>query len=191
MSQQKEIDTVLDDVLNANRIYANYFGDKHTLALPPSRELAILTCMDARLDPAKFLGIKEGEAHVIRNAGGRASDDAIRSLIISHKLLGTKTWLVIHHSNCGMQTFNDSVMRDLLRESLSTAQLSEEGWKNVTQDGGSIAADFVPFLSFTDLEKSVRDDLYRIRNHPLVNPKVTIYGFIYQVETGKLISVPF
>ena len=90
------------------------FGDKGSLALPPARRFAILTCMDARLDPAKFAGLIEGDAHVIRNAGGRASDDAIRSLIISHKLLGTNEWFVIHHTNCGMETFTDEVMRSLL-----------------------------------------------------------------------------
>lgn len=95
---------VLDDVLAANQNYVEGFGDKGSLALPPARRFAILTCMDARLDPAKFAGLAEGDAHVIRNAGGRASDDAIRSLIISHKLLGTNEWFVIHHTDCGMET---------------------------------------------------------------------------------------
>ena len=105
---------VLDDVLAANEAYVTGFGDKGSLALPPARRFAILTCMDARLDPAKFAGLIEGDAHVIRNAGGRASDDAIRSLIISHKLLGTNEWFVIHHTNCGMETFTNEVMRSLL-----------------------------------------------------------------------------
>ncbi len=91
--------------------------------MPPGRRFAILTCMDARLDPAKFAGLAEGDAHVIRNAGGRASDDAIRSLVISHKLLGTKEWFVVHHSDCGMETFTDEVMRGLLRQSLDTAEI--------------------------------------------------------------------
>ena len=91
----------LDDVLAANQAYAADFGDKGSLPMPPARRFAVLTCMDARLDPAKFAGLTEGDAHVIRNAGGRASDDAIRSLVISHKLLGTKEWLVIHHTDCG------------------------------------------------------------------------------------------
>jgi len=94
---------VLDDVLAANATYVADFGAKSELALPPARGFAILTCMDARLDPAKYAGLSEGDAHVIRNAGGRASDDAIRSLVISYKLLGTKEWFVIHHSNCGME----------------------------------------------------------------------------------------
>ena len=114
---------VLDEVLNANEAYAAGFGDKSELALPPARRFAILTCMDARLDPAKFAGLSEGDAHVIRNAGGRASDDAIRSLVISYKLLGTQEWFVIHHTNCGMEFFTDEVMRGLLEQSLDTAAL--------------------------------------------------------------------
>jgi hypothetical protein len=105
---------VHDEVLAANATYAKTFGDKAKLAMPPARRFAILTCMDARLDPAKFAGLAEGDAHVIRNAGGRASDDAIRSLVISHKLLGTNEWFVIHHTDCGMETFTDEVMRSLL-----------------------------------------------------------------------------
>ena len=94
--------TIYREVVEANAAYAADFGDKGNLALPPARGFAILTCMDARLDPAKYAGLAEGDAHVIRNAGGRASDDAIRSLVISHKLLGTREWFVIHHTDCGM-----------------------------------------------------------------------------------------
>ena len=94
---------IVDEVVTANKKYASGFGAKKDLALPPARGFAILTCMDARLDPAKYAGLAEGDAHVIRNAGGRATDDAIRSLVISHKLLGTREWFVIHHSNCGME----------------------------------------------------------------------------------------
>ena len=97
------------EVLDANQRYVQGFGDKGKLALPPARRFAVLTCMDARIDPAKLLGLQEGDAHVIRNAGGRASDDAIRSLVISYKLLGTKEWFVIHHSNCGMELFTDEI----------------------------------------------------------------------------------
>lgn len=101
------------EVETANEQYANDFGDKGKLALPPGRRFAILTCMDARLDPAKYAGLSEGDAHVIRNAGGRASDDAIRSLVISYKLLGTKEWFVIHHTDCGMALFTDVIIRRL------------------------------------------------------------------------------
>ncbi|RRB50241.1 carbonic anhydrase, partial [Escherichia coli] len=104
----------LQEVISANGKYAAEFGDKEKLALPPARRFAILTCMDARLDPAKYAGLAEGDAHVIRNAGGRASDDAIRSLVISHKLLGTNEWFVVHHSDCGMQLFTNEVISDLL-----------------------------------------------------------------------------
>jgi carbonic anhydrase len=105
-----------NEVISANKHYTSDFGDKGKLALPPARHFAILTCMDARLDPAKYAGLAEGDAHVIRNAGGRASDDAIRSLVISHKLLGTREWFVIHHTDCGMQLFTGEVIGKLLED---------------------------------------------------------------------------
>src|SRR5260221_10666187 len=117
---------LLQEVLAANQKYAADFGDKAKLAMPPARHFAILTCMDARLDPAKFAGLAEGDAHVIRNAGGRASDDAIRSLVISHKLLGTEEWFVVHHTDCGMELFTDEVMRSLLKQSLDTAKIDAD-----------------------------------------------------------------
>src|SRR6195952_4609851 len=123
MTQSK----VLEEVLAANARYAESFGDKGKLPLPPARQFAILTCMDARLHPSKYAGLAEGDAHVIRNAGGRASDDAIRSLVISYKLLGTREWFVIHHTDCGMETFTDEIIRDLLSKSLETAALDENG----------------------------------------------------------------
>ena len=125
---------IVEEVLEANERYAVNFGDKRARAIPPSRRFAILTCMDARLDPAQFAGLNEGDAHVIRNAGGRASDDAIRSLIISYKLLGTREWFVIHHTDCGMETFTDAIMRDLLASSLETASVDASGWRD-TGDG--------------------------------------------------------
>ena len=115
--------TILEEVLAANDSYAATFGDKASLPMPPGRRFAILTCMDARLDPANIAGLSEGDAHVIRNAGGRASDDAIRSLVISYKLLGTREWFVIHHTDCGMETFTDEIMRGLLAGSLETGPL--------------------------------------------------------------------
>src|SRR6204780_2714338 len=116
-----QMSQILSEVLASNRAYAAGFGDKSKLALPPARRFAILTCMDARLDPAQYAGLAEGDAHVIRNAGGRASDDAIRSLVISYKLLGTKEWFVIHHTDCGMQLFDDRTIRGLLSQSLKKA----------------------------------------------------------------------
>src|SRR5262252_10022111 len=128
---------ILDQVLAANKEYAANFGARKDLALPPARGFAILTCMDARLDPAKFAGLAEGDAHVIRNAGGRASDDAIRSLVISHKLLGTKEWFVIHHTNCGMELFTDEIIRGLLARSLDTATVDANGWHDHGEGPGS------------------------------------------------------
>jgi carbonic anhydrase len=187
---QKENSQVHADVLQANALYASLFGAKAGLALPPARKFAILTCMDARLDPAKYAGLAEGDAHVIRNAGGRASDDAIRSLIISHKLLGTGEWFVIHHTDCGMQLFSDEIIRGLLSKSLKTAEVGDKGWRNVREDGGSDEANNIAFLTFTDLAKSVVEDVERIKRHPLVPKDIPVYGYIYDVKTGKLIEVP-
>ena len=126
---------IVQEVVAANKKYAADFGEKSELWLPPARGFAILTCMDARLDPAKYAGLAEGDAHVIRNAGGRASDDAIRSLVISHKLLGTQEWFVIHHTDCGMELFTSEIIGDLLETSLKTATIDADGWKNQTTEG--------------------------------------------------------
>ncbi len=180
---------VLKDVLEANARYATAFGDKGSLALPPARRFAILTCMDARLDPAQFAGLREGDAHVIRNAGGRASDDAIRSLVISYKLLGTREWFVIHHTNCGMEFFTNDVMRGLLASSLETAALGPDGFKDVGAGPGSRAGDDIDWLTISDQARSVADDVSRIRNHPLVPGSIAIYGYIYDVTNGRLVEV--
>lgn len=187
--EEIKMSEVLKTVLSANEAYAANFGEKSELPLPPGRRFAVLTCMDARLDPAKFAGLAEGDAHVIRNAGGRASDDAIRSLVISYKLLGTREWFVIHHTDCGMQLFTNDVIKDLLASSLETAQLDEAGWKDVGKGPGSRAAQFIDFLPFNDLQQSVVDDVERIRNHPLVPAAIPIYGYIYDVRSGRLIEV--
>ena len=183
---------IVDEVMSANNAYVAGFGKKGELALPPARGFAILTCMDARLDPAKYAGLSEGDAHVIRNAGARASDDAIRSLVISHKLLGTKEWFVIHHTNCGMELFCDEVMGDLLEDSLATAALdmSTLKWSNPQHGGGCAAGHFIKWHTIKNQEDSVAQDVARIRSHPLVPKNVPIYGYIYDVKTGKLIEVP-
>ncbi len=181
---------IVDEVLAANAQYVAAFGDKGSLAMPPARRFAILTCMDARLIPAHFAGLSEGDAHVIRNAGGRASDDAIRSLVISHKLLGTNQWFVIHHTNCGMETFTNEIMRGLLADNLETATVDENGWRNVASGGGSTAANAIDWLTIADLAQSVVDDVAAIRAHPLVPGSIPIYGYIYEVETGALVEVP-
>jgi carbonic anhydrase len=185
---------VLDEVLSANATYAANFGEKGKLALPPARRFAILTCMDARLDPAKYAGLSEGDAHVIRNAGGRASDDAIRSLVISHKLLGTLEWFVIHHTNCGMELFCDEVMADLLEGSLSTASFDGKDWSNPPPQNephaaGCSAGHFIKCLTIKSQEASVVQDVKRIREHPLVPGYIPIYGYIYDVATGRLVEV--
>jgi carbonic anhydrase len=180
---------VLDEVLAANEQYASSFGDKSELALPPARRFAILTCMDARLDPAKYAGLGEGDAHVIRNAGGRASDDAIRSLVISYKLLGTREWFVIHHTNCGMEFFTDDVMRGLLESSLETAALGEDGFHDVGKGPGSSEGKYVDWLTISHTENSVTEDVKRIRNHPLVPRSIPIYGYVYDVKSGRLVEV--
>jgi carbonic anhydrase len=185
----KESSQVHREVLAANRNYAQNFGDKSKLALPPARQFAILTCMDARLDPAQYAGLSEGDAHVIRNAGGRASDDAIRSLVISHKLLGTKEWFVIHHTDCGMELFTDDIIRDLLSKSLKTASVDANGWHNVQEEGGSDEARHISFLTIKNLEGSVTEDVLRIKRHPLVPKDIPVYGYVYDVRSGQLIEV--
>jgi carbonic anhydrase len=180
---------VLTEVLAANEAYAASFGDKSELGLPPARRFAILTCMDARLDPAKYAGLAEGDAHVIRNAGGRASDDAIRSLVISHKLLGTDEWFVIHHTECGMEFFTDAKMRELLASSLETAALGPDGFYDVGPGPGSHEGKYIDWLTIDDRDHSVVDDVRRIRSHPLVPRSVPIYGYVYDVKSGRLIEV--
>ncbi len=146
--------------------------------------------MDARLDPAKFAGLSEGDAHVIRNAGGRASDDAIRSLVISYKLLGTEEFFVIHHTDCGMALFSDEIIRSLLEKSLETAVIDENGWRDVGSGSGSDAGEFIDWLTFKDPAAAVTSDVRRIRSHPLIPPRIPIHGFVYDVKTGKLVEVP-
>jgi len=180
----------LDQVLAANSAYAESFGSKADLALPPARRFAILTCMDARLDPAKYAGLSEGDAHVVRNAGGRVSDDAIRSLVISYKLLGTAEWFVIHHTDCGMEFFTNEVISDLLANSLETAALGPDGFHDVGTGPGSPEGANIDWLCIDDQRGSVRDDVERIRNHPLVPASISIYGYIYDVRTGRLVEVP-
>lgn len=180
---------IVEEVLKANEQYAATF-DKGDLPMPPARRFAILTCMDARLDPAKYAGLSEGDAHVIRNAGGRASDDAIRSLVISYKLLGTREWFVIHHTDCGMETFTDEIMGNLLASSLKTAALTEKGWEDVGEGPGSPEGKYIRWLTIEDQRQSVVDDVVRIKSHPLVPSEIPVYGYIYDCRTGRLIEVP-
>ena len=180
---------VVGEVLAANKAYVQTFGKKGELPLPPGRRFAILTCMDARLDPAKYAGLAEGDAHVIRNAGGRATDDAIRSLVISHKLLGTQEWFVIHHTNCGMELFADEVIADLLEDDLSTASFDGKTWSNPHHHGGHAAGHFIKWHTIKNQPDSVTQDVRRIREHPLVPKNVPVYGYVYDVRTGRLDEV--
>ena len=182
--------TVLDEVLAANATYAGQFGAKGDLALPPARQFAILTCMDARLDPAKYAGLAEGDAHVIRNAGGRATDDAIRSLVISYKLLGTRTWIVVHHTNCGMELFTDQVMGDLLEDDLGTASRSTAPIGRTRTTRAAMRPDTSSSgTPFAMQAQSVIQDVRRIREHPLVPADISLFGFVYDVRTGRLDEV--
>ena len=180
---------ILDEVLEANRKYSSEFAQGGKLGMPPARRFAILTCMDARYDPAKYAGLAEGDAHVIRNAGGRASDDAIRSLVISYKLLGTREFFVIHHTDCGMQFFTSEIMRGLLASSLETADLTTQGFRDVGRGPGSREGEYIDWLTITDQQQAVIDDVQRIRNHPLVPKSIPVHGYIYDVHSGKLIEV--
>lgn len=184
------VGTIVEEVTSANAAYAAAFGDKGALALPPARRFAILTCMDARLDPAKYAGLSEGDAHVIRNAGGRASDDAIRSLVISHKLLGTLEWFVIHHTNCGMELFSDEIIAELLDDNLETAAFDGTRWSNPHHGGGCSAGHFIKWHTIRDQAESVLQDVLRIRQHPLVPKAIPIYGYVYDVKTGRLEEIP-
>jgi len=145
-------------------------SDKVDLPARPGRKLAVLACMDARLDPARVLGLQEGDAHVIRNAGGVVSDDALRSLAISQNLLGTEEIILIHHTDCGMLTFTD----DEFAEKLEQETGSRPEW---------------PVHTFRDLEGNVRESVERIRNDPFVPHTDKVRGFVYEVETGRLREV--
>jgi len=176
----------LEQILESNIRYADTNSEFFGLDIKPKRKIAILTCMDARLDPLKFSGLQLGDAHIIRNAGGRASNDALRSLVISYKLLDTNEIYVVHHTDCGMLTFTDDDMKELLAESLGHADHDGEKWINTSEFHGSIDGEYVNWLTFSDLEQSVIDDLNRIKNYPLIPDFIGIHGLIYDVETGKL-----
>jgi carbonic anhydrase len=181
---------ILEDILAANKAYAARLGDKSGLTGTPTKRIAVLTCMDGRLDPSIYAGLAEGDALVIRNAGGRASDDAIRSLVISYKLLGTREWFVIQHTDCGTQSITDEIMRGLLRSSLDTSYFDEAGWHDHGTSPGSTEGDHIDWLTIDDHARTLTADVQRIRKHPLVPARIPIYGFIYDVKTGLLNEVP-
>ena len=158
-----------DELLANNAEYAENF-DKGGLPLPPSKKVAVVACMDARVMPALLLGLKEGEAHVIRNAGGVVTDDEIRSLAISQRLLGTEEILLIHHTDCGMLTFSD------------------DGFKAQVEEDTGIKPEWAA-EAFSDLDKDVRQSIARIKASPFIPKKDSVRGFVYEVETGRLREV--
>jgi carbonic anhydrase len=160
---------VIDEFIEANSKYARSF-DKGGLPMPPARKVAVVTCMDARILPSRALGLEEGDAHVIRNAGGRAQD-ALRSLIISQRLLGTREVAVIHHTDCGMLTFKNEELRAQVKRELGAD------------------ASGIDFLPFADVEKSVRDDVAALRDSPFIPRDFPVRGFVYDVRTGRLTEV--
>jgi carbonic anhydrase len=161
--------TVTDDLLQNNEAYAESF-DKGDLPLPPAKGVAVVACMDARLNVYGMLGLQEGDAHVIRNAGGVITDDEIRSLAISQRLLGTREIVLIHHTDCGMLTFSDDEVKQQIQEDVG------------------IKPHF-PMESFTDLEEDVRQSIARIQASPFIPTKDSVRGFVYEVETGRLREV--
>ncbi len=176
---------LLQSIVEANQSYASSFGEKAKLVGAPRRKTAILTCMDARMDPAKILGLSEGDAHIIRNAGGRASEDVIRSLVVSAKLMGTTDWFVIHHTSCGMQSHTDDEIRHMLGlDDHAEHHHSDKKWRHVWKSARTPA--HIDWMTFGDLAQSIVDDVQRIRVHPLVPSSVRIYGYIYHIHHGTL-----
>ena len=194
MTDKTAADNNLDKIIEANSAYARAF-DLSDLPSLPARQFAILTCMDARMDPAKIAGLSAGDAHVIRNAGGRATDDAIRSLVISHKFLGTTEWFVIQHTHCGMATVTDAQIAELLEDDLETAVHDGERWLNPSRDSsdntkpGSDLGKCLSWYTIADLRESVLEDVKTIQNHQLVPSHIEVHGFIYDVKTGQLAPV--
>ena len=163
--------SITDDVIQANQEYANQFDHKD-LAKPPRRKLAVVACMDARLTIEPMLGLKTGDAHIIRNAGGIVTEDAIRSLIISHTLLGTQEFIIINHTDCGMLSFKDEELRERLQEDTHTT-----------------AAEPSTFHAFSDLNENVRQQIQKVKAHPWIPKHIPVRGFIYGVEDGRLSEV--
>jgi carbonic anhydrase len=162
--------SVIDDLVNANDHFASALGEVESPPLPPARKVAIVTCMDARIVPARILGLQEGDAHVIRNAGGLARE-GLRSLVISQRLLGTNAIMVIHHTDCGMLTFQN-----------------EDVHEKVRQDLGADARE-IDFMPFGDVDASVRDDVEFLKESTLVADDTEIRGFVYDVSTRRLSEV--
>ena len=177
-----------EQVLLANWSYVQSFAHR-SLPGTPKRNVAILTCMDVRIDPLAIGGFDLGDAHVMRNAGGRASDDAIRSLLVSYKFFDTRDWFIIQHTQCGMAGVNDDQIATLFSESLEPAVKQGDTYQNSEAGGGSDHGRDIQWLTIANLHESVRSDVELIANHPLVSPSITIHGYIYDVSSGKLLAV--
>ncbi len=163
--------STIDETLAANKQYAQAF-QLGGLAMPPARKLAVVVCMDARVTVEQLLGLKTGDAHIIRNAGGIVTEDALRSLLISHYLLGTKEFMVINHTDCGMLTFKDEELKAKLHQATHTTAVVPEA-----------------FHAFSDLEQNVREQVEKVKSHPWIPKTIPVRGFIYDVKTGKLNEV--
>ena len=163
--------SVIDELLKANQEYANNFKSGQ-LPMPPARKLAVVACMDARLIPSQILGLKAGDAHMIRNAGGIVTEDALRSLVISHHLLGTQEFVIINHTDCGMLTFKDDDLRNRLQRETGAAAVAPSR-----------------FYAFSDLEANVREQIQKVKSHPWIPDHIVVRGFVYDVKTGKLTEV--
>lgn len=163
--------SVIDELLKSNQEYVRNFTSGQ-LPIPPARKLAVVACMDARLVPSQILGLKTGDAHVIRNAGGIVTEDALRSLIISHHLLGTQEFVIINHTDCGMFTFKDEDLRSRLQRETGAAAVAPSR-----------------FYAFSDLEDNVREQIQKVRSHPWIPKSIVVRGFVYDVKTGKLNEV--
>ncbi|MFB3915742.1 MAG: beta-class carbonic anhydrase [Terriglobales bacterium] len=163
--------SIADDLIRNNEVYARNFRNG-SLAMPPAKKLAVVACMDARLTIEPMLGLNTGDAHIIRNAGGIVTEDVLRSLIISTHLLGTREFLVINHTDCGMLTFKDEDLRRTLQHST-----------------GKLAVAPAQFLAFSDVEENVREQVRKLKSHPWIPHSIGVRGFVYDVKTGRLKEV--
>jgi carbonic anhydrase len=164
--------SAIDDALRANENYGRGFQSAH-LAAPPARKIAIVACMDARLALEPMLGLKIGDAHIVRNAGGIVTEDVVRSLIISQQLLGTREVMIINHTDCGMLTFDDDALRARL-----------------VQSSGKLAVAPARFYAFPNLEQNVREQIHKLKSHPWIPQQITARGFVYDVRSGRLKEIP-
>ena len=181
----------LTSIIESNKDYSESFNQGN-LSAKPSKSIAILTCMDTRINIEKVCGLESGEAHIIRNAGGKVTDDTIRSFVVSYKLLGTKDWFVIQHTDCGLSKITDEKMASLLESDLEIASFENGDWnsnKNDNSESGSSFGHQVEWNTFLDLKKSILEDIEKIKNHPLTPSHINVYGLIYDVKTGELESL--